>query len=34
MKEYENLTAKYEVLEEEHVVTKAELTMEKEALKR
>ncbi|XP_017771201.1 PREDICTED: myosin-2 heavy chain isoform X2 [Nicrophorus vespilloides] len=31
-KEYENLTAKYEVLEEEHVVTKAKLVTEKESL--
>lgn len=31
-REYEDLTAKYEILEEEHVVTKAKLVMEKEAL--
>lgn len=30
--EYEDLTAKYEILEEEHVVTKAKLVMEKETL--
>jgi hypothetical protein len=30
--EYEDLTAKYEILEEEHVVTKAQLVMEKEAV--
>lgn len=29
--EYEELTGKYELLEEEHVVTKARLTLEKEA---
>lgn len=29
-KEYDDLTAKYEILEEEHVVTKAKLTIEKE----
>lgn len=29
--EYEELTGKYEILEEEHVVTKARLTVEKEA---
>lgn len=28
--EYEELTGKYEILEEEHVVTKARLTVEKE----
>lgn len=28
--EYEELTVKYELLEEEHVVTKARLTVEKE----
>lgn len=28
--EYDELTAKYEILEEEHVVTKAKLTVEKE----
>lgn len=28
--EYEDLTVKYELLEEEHVVTKAQLVMEKE----
>lgn len=28
--EYEELTSKYELLEEEHVVTKARLTVEKE----
>lgn len=28
--EYEELTGKYELLEEEHVVTKARLTVEKE----
>lgn len=32
--EYEDLTAKYEILEEEHVVTKAQLVMEKEAINR
>lgn len=31
-REYEDLTAKYEILEEEHVVTKAKLVMEKESL--
>ncbi|PNF26585.1 hypothetical protein B7P43_G11349 [Cryptotermes secundus] len=30
--EYEDLTAKYEILEEEHVVTKAQLVMDKEAV--
>jgi hypothetical protein len=30
--ESEDLTAKYEILEEEHVVTKAQLVMEKEAV--
>lgn len=30
--EYDDLTAKYEILEEEHVVTKAKLVMEKETL--
>ena len=30
--EYEDLTAKYEILEEEHVVTKAQLVMEKETI--
>lgn len=30
--EYEDLTGKYEILEEEHVVTKAKLVMEKETL--
>lgn len=29
-KEYDELTSKYELLEEEHVVTKAKLTIEKE----
>ncbi|XP_021938796.1 golgin subfamily B member 1 isoform X3 [Zootermopsis nevadensis] len=29
---YEDLTAKYEILEEEHVVTKAQLVMDKEAI--
>lgn len=29
-KEYDELTGKYEILEEEHVVTKAKLTIEKE----
>lgn len=28
--EYDELTGKYEILEEEHVVTKAKLTVEKE----
>lgn len=32
--EYEELTGKYELLEEEHVVTKARLTVEKEAAQR
>lgn len=32
--EYEDLTAKYEILEEEHVVTKAQLVAEKETLNR
>lgn len=32
--EYEDLTAKYEILEEEHVVTKAQLVMEKETLRK
>lgn len=31
-REYEDLTAKYEILEEEHVVMKAQLVMEKEAI--
>ncbi|KAJ8939977.1 hypothetical protein NQ318_006159 [Aromia moschata] len=31
---YDDLTAKYEILEEEHVVTKAKLVMEKETLER
>lgn len=31
-REYEDLTAKYEILEEEHVVTKAKLVMEKETI--
>jgi hypothetical protein len=30
--EYEDLTAKYEILEEEHVVTKAQLVMDKETV--
>jgi hypothetical protein len=30
--EYEDLTAKYEILEEEHVVTKAQLVMDKESV--
>lgn len=29
---YDDLTAKYEILEEEHVVTKAKLVMEKETV--
>lgn len=33
-KEYDDLTGKYEILEEEHVVTKAQLVMEKEAINR
>lgn len=32
--EYEELTGKYELLEEEHVVTKARLTVEKEKAQR
>lgn len=31
---YDDLTAKYEILEEEHVVTKAKLVMEKETLEK
>lgn len=32
--EYEELTSKYELLEEEHVVTKARLTVDKEKAQR
>lgn len=31
-REHDELTAKYEILEEEHVVTKAKLVMDKESL--
>lgn len=31
-RKYDELTAKYEILEEEHVITKAKLVMERETL--